>query len=143
MEKIYNMSNKVSKIKKEAKKLDDFLVRFYATPYGSLLKTCIISLNLGWDRFKIYNRVKNAVLPFLDDDDFIEKTVKAFGIDFEEVKKIPMVYVTSDLTKNSLFMPFFRDENGEMVVVPLNKDGSYPQTYMHATTITEVTWEDK
>lgn len=134
------MSNKTRKIKKEQINTEMFYTNLINTIYGSLIQSCNIALNLGWDKYKFINKMTNASFPPVNDEkDFIKKVVEAVGIDFEKVKQIPLCVLHSKW--NTLFAPYIINEDGEKIPVPILPDHSYPASFYHLEKIEFINWD--
>lgn len=128
------MSNKASKIKKEQKEFDNVYKGILNTIYGSFAKSVGICIpKYRKDKFAFVRMFEKASLPFIDDEKFIEKCCDAFGYDLEDIKKLPLCVVESDF--NTLIMPYMVCEDGQILPLPLNQEGVYPNTYWHSKTI--------
>lgn len=134
------MSNKVSKIAKEMKETEILRQNITNTVYGSLVQSTLILREIDWTNEEFVKRFKKAQLPFIEDEDFIKKTVEAVGLKYEDVEGLPLVFVESE--KNTLFMPYYYNDDNELVVLPLNKEGVYPSTYYNAIDIHAIDWDN-
>ena len=135
------MSNKTRKIKKEQTNTEMFRRNLINNIYGSLIQSCNIALNLGWDKYKFINKMTNASFPPVNDEQhFIKKVVEAVGIDFEKVKQIPLCVLHSKW--NTLFAPYIINEDGEKIPVPILPDHSYPTSFYHLEKIEYINWEE-
>lgn len=134
------MSNKVSKIAKEMKETEILRQNITNTVYGSLVQSVLILREIDWTDEEFVKRFKKAQLPFIEDEDFIKKTVEAVGLKYEDVEGLPLVFVESE--KNTLFMPYYYNDDNELVVLPLNKEGVYPNTYYNAIDIHAIDWDN-
>ena len=132
--------SKVKSIKKSIKKDELFQINLINTIYGSLIQSCNIALNLGWDKYKFINKMTNASFPPVNDEkDFIKKVVEAVGIDFEKVKQIPLCVLHSKW--NTLFAPYIINEDGEKIPVPILPDHNYPTSFYHLEKIEYINWD--
>lgn len=127
-------------IEKNIKLTHQKYVSLINTIYGSLIKSLDICYNTDRSEAQFVNDFKHAKLPYLNSDNFIVRVASIFGYPEWQVKKAPLVAVHSKW--NTLFFPYF-EENNELIVVPLNKEGTYPQTYYQAITIEKITWDNK
>ena len=100
------MSNKVSKIAKEMKETEILRQNITNTVYGSLVQSTLILREIEWTDEEFVKRFKKAELPFIEDEDFIKKTIEAVGLKYEDVEGLPLVFVESE--KNTLFMPIIQ-----------------------------------
>lgn len=135
------MSNRTRKIKREQIDLEILYNSILSTPYGSFVQTvCILHPEYAMDKFAFVRKFRKVRLPYLNDPDFFVKLCDCFNFDYENVvKKLPIAFVSNE--HNSLYMPYLIEENGEMFVLPIRKDGTYPNTYYNADVITPVIWD--
>lgn len=120
------MSNMVHSIRKEMKKNNlRFMPDMYTETLGSLIiSTCILTGD-KYDTVKVNKTYRNLkkhpskVTAWIDDKDFIDKTLALF--DMERPEDFPIAMVQSDF--NVLFMPCV---DGQLF--PLREDGVFPQT---------------
>ena len=124
-------------IEKNIKKYEEWRKNFRNTPYGSLIETCNILLQKNISDGELIKKVKKAEFPLLDSKDFIKETVEAVGIDFEKVKQLPICCIKSDW--NVLFLPYIK-ENGDIIPMPIDENGQYPQTFYKASSIEIIDW---
>ena len=135
------MSNITKKIRKEMNEFEWTYNSILNTAYGSFVQSvCILHPEYAMDKFAFVRRFKKARLPYLNDPDFFVKLCDAFNFDYENVvKKLPIAFVSNE--HNSLYMPYLIEDNGDMFVLPIRKDGTYPNTYYNADVITPVIWD--
>lgn len=113
---------KVKQIKKNANKLKTLREDIIATPYGSLVQTCLILNAFRWSDGEFVRRFKEAELPYMDDEDFIEKTLVAVGLEYKDIVGKPVALVSDEY--NSIFCPFVFDmDEDEVILMPLFSDG--------------------
>ena len=135
------MSNRTRKIKREQTDLEVLYNSILNTAYGSFIQSVgILHPEYAMDKFAFVRKFKKARLPYLNDPDFFVKLCDAFNFDYENVvKTLPIAFVSNE--HNSLYMPYLIEDNGEMFVLPIRKDGTYPNTYYNADVITPVIWD--
>lgn len=131
----------VKKIKKEIEEFDIIYNGILNTAYGSFIQSvCILHPEYAMDKFAFVRKFRKVRLPYLNDPEFFVKLCDAFNFDYENVvKKLPIAFVSNE--KNSLYLPYIINEDGNMIVLPLRKDGQYPNTYFHADIITPIIWD--
>lgn len=119
------MSNMVHSIRKEMKKNNlRFVPDMYTHPMGSIIisaciltgKTDVAEINRKWRNLKKHPKQVDF---WIDDKDFIDKTLALF--DMKRPEDFPIAMVQSDF--NVLFMPCV---DGQLF--PLREDGVFPQT---------------
>ena len=113
-------------MRKEIKKNNTrFMVDMYDNTLGSLIISACIFTGDKYDtvavnkRWRYLKKHPEQVTAWLDDKDFIDKSLSLF--DMERPEDFPIAMVQSDF--NVLFMPYV-DGN----LYPLREDGVYPQT---------------
>lgn len=111
----------VKTIKKNSNDLNYLYRNLLATPYGSLIQTAFIYQNKHVTPGKFIHLMKKAEFPFTDDPDFIEKTLKAVGLNIDCLRGRIVCVCENEF--NCLFCPGVIDE-GEMQLLPLTEDGS-------------------
>lgn len=128
------MSSKATKFKKNQKELDDFYKGIVNTIYGSFAKSVGICIpKYRKDKFAFIRMFEKASLPFIDDENFIEKCCDSFGYNYEEIKNLPLCVIESDF--NTLILPYMTCEDGQILPLPLNQEGIYPNSYWNAKSI--------
>jgi hypothetical protein len=128
------MSSKATKFKKNQKELDNFYQGIINTVYGSFAKSVGICIpKYRKDKFAFIRMFEKASLPFINDEKFIEKCCDAFGYNYEEIKNLPLCVIESDF--NTLIMPYMTCEDGQILPLPLNQEGVYPNSYWNAKSI--------
>lgn len=119
------MSNMVHSIRKEMKKNNlRFVPDMYTHPMGSIIisaciltgKTDVAEINRKWRNLKKHPKQVDF---WIDDKDFIDKTLALF--DMERPEDFPIAMVQSNF--NVLFLPCV---DGQLF--PLREDGVFPQT---------------
>lgn len=119
------MSNMVHSIRKEMKRNNlRFVPDMYTHPMGSIIisaciltgRTNVTEINRKWRNLKKHPKQVDF---WIDDKDFIDKTLALFGM--ERPEDFPIAMVQSDF--NVLFMPCV---DGQLF--PLREDGVFPQT---------------
>lgn len=108
------------------------------TIYGSLVQSCVILLQKNWTDDEYLERMQKGQFPYMEDPDFIKKTVEAVGLDYEEVDGLPLCVVESDF--NTLILPYVVDEDGTTLPMPINHEAILPATVVHAKSIGRIEW---
>lgn len=126
-------------IKKNIKEEKYFIENVRNTIYGSLIQSAVILLQLNWTDSEYLKRIKKAQFPVIEDEDFIKKTVEAVGIDYEDVKGLPLCIVESSW--NTLILPYI-EEDGMHLPMPINREAILPATVTHAKSIKIIDWEE-
>ena len=123
------MSNAIKHVEENIDELQNEWNDCLNTIYGSL----IASVNLlkgeeGLTDFELLARLKKAELPFIEDPDFMKKTVESVGFNYEEdCKNKPLCVWTS--TYNTIILPYiWSDENEEPIPVPVRRDAMLQRT---------------
>lgn len=131
----------IKKIKKEIEEFDIIYNGILNTAYGSFVQSvCILHPEYAMDKFAFVRKFRKVRLPYLNDPNFFVKLCDAFNFDYENVvKKLPIAFVSNE--HNSLYMPYIIKEDGDMMILPLRRDGSYPSTFYHADVVTPVIWD--
>ena len=110
------------KIKKQITDLSNLARDLVATPYGSLIKTYCILNGINITEGEFVKKMKKAKFPFIDDEMFICKTLEAVGFNYDDIINKPVALCENEF--NSIFCPYIiNTENGEIVLLPLFKDG--------------------
>lgn len=109
-------------IKKRMSDLEWEARSIVATPYGSLVKTYQILNGIETTPGEFIKLFKKAQFPFLEDPEFIKKTLEAVGYDYINIVNKPVA--TCENENNCIFCPFIVGED-EIVLLPLFKDRSY------------------
>lgn len=133
------MSNRVKNIKKNITDNKVLYINLLNTVYGSLVQSVRILNQMPWSNEEYINRMKKGKFPYIGDKDFIKKTLETVGIDYEDVKGLPICLVESDF--NSLFLPYI-EEDGEKYPMPINEEAILPQTLLKAKSINYDIWSD-
>ena len=110
------------KIKKNMNDLEWEARSIVATPYGSLVKTYQILNGIDMEAGEFIKLFKKAEFPFLEDPDFIKKTLEAVGYEYINIVNKPVA--TCENKNNCIFCPFIVGDD-EIVLLPLFKDRSY------------------
>lgn len=133
------MSNKTRTIKKNMKEQEILFDNISLTVYGSLIlsiQACCPDLRTT--ELEYIERFKKASLPFMDDKDFIKKTVTAFynneSIYDDYVVGLPLCVCEGE--KNTLFGIYVDGR-----VLPYRKDGFVPQTLYAEPKV--IDWEEE
>lgn len=109
----------VKQIKRNISKLDYDVEQLIATPYGSLIQSYLILNGIKWENAEFLKRMKKGKFPFLDDKQFIKKTLEAVGLEYINIVNKPLALCESDY--NSIFCPFVIADD-EIVLLPLYRD---------------------
>lgn len=122
-----------------------FESEMYTNTYGSVVISAYINNSMFNDgdqimvpgeinkRWRNLRKHPEQVDFWIDDDNFIEKTLDLFGFKKPEVFNVAMVQSKF----NVLFMPYFEDQ-----IWPLREDGVFPQT-AHAGKIYPIDFTNK
>ena len=110
-------------------------INFQLTPWGSLIESAMKVKGVKLSDGEFVKRLKKAQLPYLDDNEFLPKTFKAFGFDISDFKGIPIGLYKDEQFNTAIFSPVapitFTDEEGiekqTIMPVPITK-GFIPQT---------------
>lgn len=98
-----------------------------ATPYGSLLRSYEILNGIKYDDAKFISKMKKAQFPFMDDPEFLAKTLIEFGYDIDNLKGKPLALIEGEY--NTLFCPYLiNKKNGEVLLLPLFEDRHFLHT---------------
>lgn len=127
----------VKQIKKNINERQYLVNNVRNTVYGSLVQSVVILLQKGWTDDEYLEKMKNGQFPYMEDPDFIKKTVEAVGIDYEEVEGLPLCVVESDF--NTLILPYI-EEDGTIMPMPINHEAILPATVIHAKSIGRIEW---
>ena len=126
-------------IKKNIKEEKELRNNLRNTIYGSLLECWNILKQKNLNDFEYNEIMRKGKFPYVDEENFIEKTCEALNIDFSEFKTLPICVVKSKW--NTLFLPYI-EENGNVNPMPINEEGIYPQTFWHADSIEVLEWDE-
>lgn len=129
----------VKQIKKNIRDSKSLRTNLRNTPYGSLLECWNILTQKKLNDEQFIKIMVNGKFPYIDEENFIEKTCEALNIDFEEFKTLPICVVKSNY--NTLFLPYI-EENGQITPMPINEDCIYPNTFNHANSIEVLEWDE-
>lgn len=112
---------KVKQIKKSINKAAQLRDDIIATPYGSLVQSYLILNGIEWTDGEFVKRFKAAELPFLDDTDFISKTLESVGLQYIDIVNKPLAICENE--NNTIFCPFvFDTAENEVILLPLFKN---------------------
>jgi hypothetical protein len=112
---------KVKQIKKSIDETEQLRNDLIATPYGSLVQSYLILNGIEWTDGEFVKRFKKAELPFLDDHDFMKKTLEEICLPMHEIIGKPLAVCENE--NNTIFCPFvFDTAENEVVLLPLFKD---------------------
>lgn len=67
-------------------KYQNIRFNYECTPYGSLISSLLLVSNQKWSNAKYVNKLSKAKFPYLDEEGFVEKTLKAVGLDINDFK---------------------------------------------------------
>ena len=119
------------KIKKQIEDNSELRHNLVNLPYGSLVQTYLILTGTEWDDALFVNKFKKGKFPFMGDEEFIEKTLLAVGLDADNLIGKPVMLCEG--THNMLFCPYIVDTtNGEILPLPLFKDAPLTFTQTQA-----------
>ncbi len=133
----------VKKIKKNVTETEILYQNLINTVYGSLILSVLILTQKKCSKEVFNARMKKGKFPYMEDKDFIRKTLKAFdeSIDYEnEVMGLPLCVVESDW--NTLILPYIIEDN-QVIPMPINQDGILPQTVLKMKSYHIVDWEEE
>lgn len=105
------------------------------TPYGSLVQTFLILNGITWTDGEFVKKFKKAQLPFLEDEQFMQKTLSAVGLKYEDLVGKPVLVCESNY--NTIFSPFITND-GEIMPLPLFADAQL--TYTQELAMDKDTW---
>lgn len=74
----------LKKIKANIKKESETRFEYELTPWGSLISSLLIVSGRKWSNAKYNQKVGRATFPYLDDEDFVGKTLRAVGLSIED-----------------------------------------------------------
>lgn len=135
------MSSLLKKYKENVKKNKlEFDPLMYKNTYGSFgiaIYRCFQLLKKN-NPGALYNDIKNTwkrmkkgkvELPFIDDEKFVEKMCKVYGVDYE--KDFPFGNISIVVSSvNSLFAPCFIDDKNKVQIIPLREDWVLSKTLL-------------
>lgn len=130
-------------IKKNIKETEVLYQNLINTVYGSLILSVLILTQKKYSKEAFNERMKKGKFPYMEDKDFIKKTLKAFdeSIDYEnEVEGLPLCVVESDW--NTLILPYIVEDD-QVIPMPINRDGILPQTVLKAKSYHVIDWEEE
>lgn len=73
-------------IKKNVNSMRETRFAYELTPYGSLVSSLLLVTNQKWSDAKYVRLFNRATFPYLDDEDFVGKTLRAVGLRLEDFK---------------------------------------------------------
>ena len=112
---------KVKQIKKSIDKTAQLRDDIIATPYGSLVQSYLILNGIEWTDGEFVGKFKKAELPFLDDPDFMKKTLEEMDLQYIDIVNKPLAVCENE--NNTIFCPFvFDTAENEVVLLPLFKN---------------------
>lgn len=74
----------VKQMKKNVKKDAETRFDYELTPWGSLISSLLIVSGRKWSNAKYIQKLGRATFPYLDDEDFVGKTLRAVGLSIED-----------------------------------------------------------
>lgn len=74
----------IKKIKTNVKKEAETRFDYELTPWGSLISSLLIVSGRKWSNAKYNQKIGRATFPYLDDEDFVGKTLRAVGLSIED-----------------------------------------------------------
>ena len=135
---------KVKQIKKSIDETAQLRNDLIATPYGSLVQSYLILNGIEWTDGEFVKKFKKAELPFIDDPDFMKKTLEEMGLPMYQIIGKPLAVCEN--ANNTIFCPFvFDTDENEVVLLPLFRDRRmlHSQEIAHANgTWKIVDWRD-
>lgn len=111
------------KIKKAVSEMQLEREQLIATPYGSLVQTYLILNGIEWTDGEFVKKFKKAKFPFMEDKQFLRKTLEAVGLSYDLIKNKPVALCENEF--NTIFCPFIVGEleyGQEVVLLPLFKN---------------------
>lgn len=72
------------RVKKYLKQASIERRNYELTPWGSLISSLLIVSGRKWSNAKYNQKVGRAIFPYLDDEDFVGKTLRAVGLSIED-----------------------------------------------------------
>lgn len=119
------MANKTKKIKENIEDTNWMFEQLVATPYGSLIQTHLILNGITWTNEEFVKRMKKADFPFMDDKEYIKKTLENVGLNYIDIVNKPVALCEGKF--NTVFCPFVVADD-EIVLLPLFSDRHYLHT---------------
>lgn len=142
---IIDMSNIIRHVKKSISDEEVLFEGFKNTIYGSLICSVNALNEPHLEDSEILKRAKKAHLPFVDDPDFIKKTVEAFGFDYEK-NVVGKPLATFSTPHNTLIAPYVwvTNEDGDMEIKALSyeRDGFRQRTLLNGEARV-IDWEEE
>lgn len=77
---------RVKSIKKNCLKNHNRRFTLECTPYGSLISSLLLVSNQKWSDAKYVSKLDKAKFPFVDEEDFVGKTLRAVGLSIDDFK---------------------------------------------------------
>lgn len=77
---------KVKSIKKNCLKNHSRRFTLECTPYGSLISSLLLVKGEKWSDAKYVSKLDKAKFPFLDEEDFVGKTLRAVGLSIDDFR---------------------------------------------------------
>lgn len=77
---------RVKSIKKNCLKNHNRRFTLECTPYGSLISSLLLVSNQRWSDAKYVSKLNKAKFPFVDEEDFVGKTLRAVGLSIDDFK---------------------------------------------------------
>ena len=77
---------RVKSIKKNCLKNHNRRFTLECTPYGSLISSLLLVSNQEWSDAKYVSKLNKAKFPFVDEEDFVGKTLRAVGLSIDDFK---------------------------------------------------------
>lgn len=123
-----NVQNEAQKAKKQR-------FAYEMTPYGSLISSLLIVSGQKWSDLKYVRLLGKARFPFVDEEDFVGKTLRAVGLSVEEFKGHTIGVYTD---KYPVFAPVapvklkMKDGSETSKILPLPLEGDFfPNTVLN------------
>lgn len=77
---------RVKSIKKNCQQNHNRRFTLECTPYGSLISSLLLVSNQRWSDAKYVSKLNKAKFPFVDEEDFVGKTLRAVGLSIDDFK---------------------------------------------------------
>jgi len=120
---------------KKKSRIKDERFSYECTPYGSLVSSLLMVSNKKWSDVKYVRLFRKAVFPFVDEEDFVGKTLRAVGLSVEEFKGHTIGVYTD---KYPIFAPVapvklkMKDGTETSKILPLPLEGDFfPNTVLN------------
>lgn len=129
------MSNITKKIKKNINEEELLFDGFKNTIYGSLICSVNALNEPHISDNELLKRAKSAKFPFIEDPDFIKKTVEAVGFDYEK-NVVGKPLATFSTPQNTLIAPYVwvtDEDTDEMAIkaLPYERNGFRQRTLIN------------